>query len=35
MDWFFNALDYPQALRHARDVARYTSACTPWSNPPI
>ena len=35
MDWFFDALDYPQALRHARDVARYTSACTPWSNPPV
>jgi hypothetical protein len=35
IDWYFDAQAYPTAIRHAGAVARYTSFCTPWDNPPI
>lgn len=35
IDWYFDARIYPGAIRHGGAVARYTSFCTPWDNPPI
>jgi hypothetical protein len=35
IDWYFDARSYPAAIRRAGAVARYTSFCTPWQNPPI
>lgn len=35
IDWYFDARIYAGAIRHAGAVARYTSFCTPWDNPPV
>lgn len=35
IDWYFDGRIYPAVTRVAGAVARYTSFCTPWDNPPI